>query len=355
MKICLITDTHWGIKNDHPAFIDSSKDFLCNIFWPYLREHSISTVVHLGDLVDRRKYINYITANRLRVDFLNPIKEMQLYFHIIAGNHDTYYKNTNEFNCLRELVVGGYPDFKVYDNYATEVLFDNLKVLFIPWICDDNRKQTLEIIKGTDAKYVMGHLEIQGFEMYKGSPVSHGDDRSLFGNFDNVFSGHFHHRSTDGTIFYLGSHMEFTWSDYDDPKGFHIFDTETKKIEFIKNPYVMFKKIWYDDTKENFSFNDIPYSDYKNSIIKVVVTEKTNHLWFDKFIENLESQNPVEMQIVDDHLNLALEDDDDIINEAESTLGIFKNYINGMGTKLDKTKIENKIVEIYNEALVVEG
>lgn len=354
MKIALITDTHWGVRNDHVAFLDNSKAFLDNVFFPFIDDNNIDTVIHLGDLVDRRKYVNINTARRLREDFLEPLNSRNLDVHIIAGNHDTYYKNTNQVNSIKELVVGKY-NFKIYSSDSTEVTFDGVPILFIPWICDDNREQVLNAIKTTPAQIAMGHLEIQGFEMYKGSIVSHGDDRSIFDKFDIVMSGHYHHRSSDGHIFYLGSHAEFTWSDYDDPRGFHVFDTETRELTFIENPYKMFRKVWYNDADDAFLQKKIDYSEFKNCILKVIVTNKTNHYWFDKFIENLEGENPIDIQIVEDHLHLNLEEDKDIVNEAESTLDIFKKYIDNYELKnLDKEKLTKKIVELYNEALSIE-
>ena len=354
MKISIITDTHWGVRNDNIAFLDNSKTFLDKTFFPYIDANGIDTVLHLGDLVDRRKYININTARRLREDFLEPLKRRHLSVHMVAGNHDTYFKNTNHVNALQELVVGSY-NFNIIDRAPMTINFDGLDILLIPWICDENRKESIERIQSSNAPIAAGHLEIQGFEMYRGSIVSHGDDRSTFDRFDMVLSGHYHHRSSDGTVFYLGSHGEFTWSDYDDPRGFHVLDTETRELTFIENPYKMFKKIWYNDLDENFLNTDIDYHQYKNTILKVVVTNKDNPLWFDKFIENLEKVNPIEIQIVEDHLNLALEDDSDIVNEAESTIDIFKKYINGFDEKtVNKVKLEKKIVELYNEALTVE-
>jgi len=356
MKIALITDTHWGVRNDNVAFMDNSKRFLDEVFFPYLDANNVWTIVHLGDLVDRRKYININTANRLRQDFLTPIFEKDYELHIIAGNHDTYYKNTNKINALRELVEGKYADqFIIYDKNPEEVKFDNLTVLMLPWICDENRQFSQDKIRSTSAQIVMGHLELAGFEMYRGSIVSHGDDRRLFDRFDMVLSGHYHHRSSDGSIHYLGSHAEFTWSDYDDRKGFHILDTETRELTFIENPYRMFKKVWYNDADSTFLNTEIDYAQYKNCMVKVIIQEKTNLFWFDKFIENLESENPLDIQIVEDHLNLNLEEDSDIVNEAESTIDIFKKYINGFDEKtVNKEKLEKKIVELYNEALTVE-
>jgi DNA repair exonuclease SbcCD nuclease subunit len=356
MKIALITDTHWGVRNDNIAFMDNSKRFLDEVFFPYLDNNNVYTVCHLGDLVDRRKYINFNTALRLRQDFLEPLFQRDIELHLIAGNHDTYFKNTNRVNALRELVERKYADqFIIHDHNPCEWMFDGTNVLMLPWICDDNREASLHAIRNAPAQIVMGHLELQGFEMFRGSIVSHGDDPSLFDRFDVVMSGHYHHRSSRGNIHYLGSHAEFTWSDYSDPRGFHIFDTETRNLTFVENPYRMFKKVWYNDADATFLNSNIDYAQYKNCMLKVIIQEKTNMFWFDKFIENIESENPLDIQIVEDHLNLNLEEDSDIVNEAESTIDIFKKYISGFDEKtVNKEKLEKKIVELYNEALTVE-
>ena len=47
------------------------------------------------------------------------------------------------------------------------------------------------------------------------------------------------------------------WSDYNCPKGFHIFDTDTRELERIENPLPIFKKLSYDDTKENYDNLDL--------------------------------------------------------------------------------------------------
>ena len=354
MKIALITDTHWGVRNDNIAFMDNSKRFLDEIFFPYLDANNVRTVVHLGDLVDRRKYININTARRLREDFLDQLSHRELNVHIIAGNHDTYYKNTNSVNALRELVDKKYY-FKIYDQLPREVEFDGTMILMLPWICDENRQLCLDKIRSTPAQIVMGHVELAGFEMYRGSIVSHGDDRHIFDRFDMVLSGHYHHRSSDGSIHYLGSHAEFTWSDYDDRKGFHILDTETRNLTFIENPFTMFDKFWYDDVTIGKEPEGSDLSHWAGKIVKVIVQNKTDPYRFDKFIERLEKVGVLEMQIVEDHLNLAVAEDEDIVNEAESTIGIFKKYIDQVNSaNLDKTKLEQTIVELYQEAISLE-
>ena len=354
MKIALITDTHWGVRNDNIAFMDNSKKFLDEVFFPYLDANNIRTVVHLGDLVDRRKYINFNTATRLRIDFLDKLANRGLDVHMIAGNHDTYYKNTNSINALHELVVGKY-DFNIYDQIPREVEFDNLTVLMLPWICDENREVCLHKIKTTPAQIVMGHLELAGFEMYRGSIVSHGDDRNLFDRFDMVLSGHYHHRSSDGSIHYLGSHAEFTWSDYDDRKGFHILDTETRNLTFVSNPYIMFYKVWYDDVTPGHEPERLDLSYCKGKIVKVIVKNKLDPYKFDMFIDRIEKFGVLEMQIVEDHLNLSVATDEDIIDEAESTINIFKKYIDQVNSSnLNKDKLEKTIVELYNEAIAIE-
>jgi DNA repair exonuclease SbcCD nuclease subunit len=352
MQVAIIADTHWGIRNDSAHFMDMSKRFLDDVFFPEIEKRGITTIVHLGDLVDRRKHVNIQTANRLRRDFLEPIKARGLDLHMILGNHDVYYKNTNQVNAIQELCddsVKSYQD-------ATEVQLHGTQVLFVPWICAENKAQSMKMVENSRSTICMGHLELQGFEMFKGSVCSHGEDRKLFDQFDLVLSGHFHHRSTDGSVVYCGSHGQFTWSDYGDDRGFHILDLDTKDLTFVQNPYIMFSKAWYDDSVKTMEqIMDYDFSIHKGTYTKLVVTNKTNPFWFDKFCEQIEKVGVLSLQIVDDHLNLNLESDSDIVDEAESTLDIFKKHINLVNTpNLNREKLELVITDLYNQALAVE-
>jgi predicted phosphodiesterase len=353
MKIALVTDTHWGVRNDNVAFHRYFDRFYSEIFFPYLRENDIKTIIHLGDIVDRRKYINFVSARALRKQFIEPaMREFDT--HIIIGNHDTFYKNTNSVNALEELYwLNNNERFKWYDK-ATEVQFDSCKILFLPWICSENKEETMRLISSTDATVAFGHLEISGFAMYRGAVAHNGQDPNDFSKFDIVCSGHFHTRSSSGNIHYLGAPCEYTWSDFNDPRGFHVFDTETRKITFVQNPISMFKKIFYDD--EDMMLEEIMEFDtesYKDTIVKVVVKNKTNPYWFDCFIEKLESSGVVDLQVVEDHMNLSLEDDQDIVDEAEGTLEIFHKAIDQMNVPF-KEKLYSAVAELHEEALTIE-
>jgi predicted phosphodiesterase len=351
MKIALITDTHWGVRNDQLAFLDNNKRFIDEVFLPYLDAHSIRTVIHLGDLVDRRKFLNINTAKRLRSDFIQPLHARGITPHLIIGNHDTYYKNTNSVNSIREFYEH---DFTIYES-AAEVEFDGVPILFIPWICDDNRDDTLKLIGATNAQIALGHLELAGFEMYRGSPVSHGDDRVLFDRFDLVCSGHYHHRSTAGNIHYLGSHAEFTWSDYDDPKGFHILDTETREVAFVENPFKMFRKVWYNDKdKTSEEVMDRDFSKYAGAYVKLIVSNKDNPFVFDLFTTKLYEAQPLEVTIVEDHRNMDSIDEKDLLNEAEDTLTILSKYIGTIESNVDNKELDKLMRSLYNEALQME-
>ena len=266
MKIALLNDTHFGCRNDSPAFIEYQNRFYNEIFFPYLQQYDIKTLVHLGDVVDRRKFINHNTAHNFKKVFFNRLEEMNIDTHIIIGNHDTYYKNTNEVNAMQNLNIN--KGAKVY-THATEVEFDGLPIMFIPWICDDNEAETTRAINNTNATIAMGHLEVKGFEMHNGHYNEHGQEKAMFKRFEKVLSGHFHKKSDDGQIYYLGTQYEMTWSDYMCPKGFHIFDTQTRELTRIPNPIRMFKKIVYNDKENNYDNFDL--QEYDECFVKLFV------------------------------------------------------------------------------------
>ena len=348
MKIALICDTHFGVRNDNQAFMDYFERFYDNVFFPELEKRKIDTVIHLGDVVDRRKYINYITLNRMKSVFIDRLKKYDT--HVIVGNHDVPYKNSNRINSMDELFRD--TKIKTYSKPKT-VTFDGTDILLMPWINDSNYAHALKTMKETPAQIMFGHLEISGCLLMRGMLNEHGMDINDFERFDLVASGHFHVKSKTENINYLGAPYELTWSDYQDPRGFHIFDTDTREIEFIQNPYHMFLKIFYTDVDKSLEeIMKFDFTPYKNTYVKVVKNNVENPYWFDKFIDELIKVEPIHVQIVDDHLNLDLEDDSDIVNEAEDTLTILSKYIDQTVSKPDeKKRLDFLLRSLYNEAL----
>jgi DNA repair exonuclease SbcCD nuclease subunit len=355
MKFAIITDQHFGVRGDSVVFHDMMDKFYSEFFFPYLKEHGIDLIVDTGDTFDRRKYVSFYTLSRARKYWFDPIRDNNMKLITLVGNHVIPYKNTLQMNAL-DLLLNDYDNVEVISE-PTELTLGNMKTLMIPWICEDNYKQTMDLIETTKAQVAFGHLELGGFEMYKGAGAgSHdGMDSKIFQKFDFVGSGHFHHRSTKGNITYFGCPYEMTWSDFNDPKGFHIFDTETRLCTFIENPYRMFYKFIYDDSKGTLTdFTDIDYSPYKNTYVKVIVKNKNNPYWFDLFIDAMEKAGPANIQVVDDNLNLNLETDEDIVDEAEDTLTILRKYVDNLELDADKKKLDMLMRSLYEEAISIE-
>jgi DNA repair exonuclease SbcCD nuclease subunit len=351
MKIALLNDTHFGARNDSPAFLEYFMRFYNEQFFPYLEKNNIKTLIHLGDVTDRRKFINFKTAHAFRQKFMKRLWEMKVDTHIIIGNHDTYFKNTNEVNSVSELCTtyDGVNEPWIYTN-PKEVELGGCRMLFLPWICDDNYEESIYAIDNSTSEICMGHLEIKGFEMQKGIVNEQGLEKSQFKRFEKVISGHFHKKSDNGHIYYLGAQYEQTWSDYKDPKGFHIFDTETRELERISNPLRIHKKFIYNDKDNDYSKVDL--SEFNNTFVKVFVTNKTDEDMFNKVLDGLHNNiNAHEIMVIEDlNTDLGASVREDILEQGEDTLTFLGNYIDQADTELDKQKLKQHIKEIYVEA-----
>ena len=348
MKIAIINDTHFGARNDNSNFNEYFYKFYDNVFFPYVKNNNIKTCIHLGDLMDRRKYVSYKTSKDFRERFILPFTEMGIDLHIMIGNHDTFYKNTNDVNSVVELLGERHKNIKIYSE-AAEVEFDETKILFLPWINNQNVFNSEKIIKETNAPICMGHLEIAGFQMMKGFVNEHGLDKSVFRKFDTVFSGHFHIKSDDGHIYYLGAPYELYWNDCDDKKGFHIFDTETREMERIENPYTIHKKVYYDDTQNDYSKFDI--NQLVNHYVKIIVVNKKDLYQFDQFVDRVLRADCYEVKIIEDFSDLdANTVSDDIVENTEDTMTLLGKYIEELDTTLDKGRLINLQRQLYTEA-----
>jgi DNA repair exonuclease SbcCD nuclease subunit len=302
----------------------------------------------LGDTFDRRKYINFYTLQQSKRIFFDVLAERNIKTYILVGNHDTTFKNTNAVNSP-DLLLEDYDNI-ISISSPTTLNLGGQDILMMPWICAENHEESMRMIKESTAPICMGHFEIQGFQMYRGAPSHDGLDMSVFSKFDIVFSGHYHHKSKKGNIHYLGNPYELTWQDYGDDRGFHIFDTKSQKLAFVKNPNNIFKRISYDDKGvDTKTITEMDLTAYKGVYVKVLVVNKTNPYLFDLFVNNLHQIGPVDVTIVEDIAEL--EDDDNDVDQAEDTTTILNKYVDNLTTDLDKDKLKTLLREMYVDAL----
>ena len=303
MKIAIITDQHFGCRKNSKHFHDYFLKFYNDVFFPTLEKEGITTIV---------------------------------------GNHTAYYKNTNDVNAV-DLLLREYENVKIYSE-ATDIKIDNLNILLVPWINSENEKMTLDAIDNSKSRCVMGHLEFKGFRIHRGFVMDQGTDVKLFDKFDRVYSGHYHTRSDDGKVFYLGNPYEMYWNDLSDTRGFHIFDTETLEHTPIDNPYKMFYNIYYEDTNHQ-TFDTRKYDD---KIVKLIVRKKTDQTKFERFVDKLYNSNVFELKIVE---NFQLIDNEDFeAFESENTLSILNRYVEESDIDLEKSRIQTMISDVYQEA-----
>ena len=342
MKVAIITDQHFGARKNSKLFHDYFLKFYENVFFPTLKKEGITTVIDMGDTFDSRKGIDFSALSWAKNNYYDRLQAMGVTVHTIVGNHTAYYKNTNEVNAV-DLLLREYDNVTVYSE-PTEVTLDKLKVLFIPWINQENYETTLTSIKTTSSICAMGHLELQGFRVNKSIVMEHGMESKLFEKFSHVFSGHYHTRSDNGRIFYLGNPYELYWNDLNDKRGFHIFDTETLEHTPINNPYRMFYSIYYEDTNHQ-TFDT---REYENKIVKVIVRKKTDTKQFEKFIDKLYASNVSDLKVVE---NFVIEESEEFeAFESEDTLSILNRYIQEAEINLDKSVVQRMMQEIYQEA-----
>lgn len=339
MKLALITDTHAGARGESEVFNEYFFKFYEEVFFPYLEQHGIKQVIHLGDAVDRQKYITYVIANSWRMRFWDRLRANQIKVDVLVGNHDAPNNRfSNTPNAIQEL-CGDYPNVRVFSECCVQY-YDGIPIAMIPWINKGNYDMTMEFIEKVPASIAMGHLELSGFMMDQFQPAKFGMDKHIFDKFQIVMSGHYHHRSTDGKIWYLGNPYEITWVDYNDPRGFHIFDTHTRELEFIQNPYKMFNKIRWPDaiTKK--------YEILSNTIVRLEIFTKDSPEKLENLIKEIqESAHKLEVEDYTETVTNSV-----MVEAVQDTIQTIHQYIDTSETQLNKDRLKSLMGSVYQEA-----
>ncbi len=348
MTVALITDQHLDGRKGSVAFWEYFKKFYDDVFFPTLEKHNIKTVIDLGDTFDNRKGIDFNVWNRVRRHYFQRLEDMGIFVHMILGNHCVYYKNTNEINSP-ELLLKDFSNIEIYAHPET-VMIEGTKILMLPWINSSNYDDTMRHLEGTSAEIAMGHLELNGFEVTPGMKMDHGMDPSIFKKFKQVFSGHYHHKSTRGNITYLGNPYQMFWNDYKDERGFHLYEPKTNKLKRVKNPYEIFQKIYYNDsTNSHLGFDT---SQCANSFVKIIVEDKKDYLEFEKFVDSVFAEQPHDVKIIETLVNDVSIGEDET-TEIKDTLTLLNEYIDEVELTVDKNKLKSIMKSLYIESCEV--
>ena len=343
MKIAIITDQHFGARKNSKLFHDYFLKFYNNIFFPTLEREGITTVIDMGDTFDIRKSIDFSALQWSKDNYFDRLESMGITLHSIVGNHTAYYKNTNDVNAV-DLLLREYDNITTYSE-TTSIEVGGCNILLVPWINKENEDKSFRAINMSQASICMGHLELNGFRATPGHMMEHGMEWSIFKKFDKTYSGHYHCRSNQENIYYLGNPYEMFWNDVNDEnRGFHIFDTETLEHTPVNNPYRLHKIIFYND--QDYQLFDA--RELEDKIVKVVVRNKSDSKKFEKFIDKLYSANVAELKVVE---NFGLQEAEEFeAFESEDTLSILNRYVQESEVNLDKSRIQKMIQETYQEA-----
>jgi len=340
MKILLITDQHFGVRNDNQSFIDHYRKFYKEVVLPFIDAHKIDTIICLGDTFDKRRSINFMSLEAAKEMWFDPLQERNVQMHMLVGNHDIYYKNTLRVNAPSELLEG-YDNITVYTE-PTTVTFDGVPILLLPWICDDNRDESLRTVTESNAPICMGHLEFNGFEAHPGHVMQNGMDSKHFAKFGKVFSGHYHMKSSKKNVTYLGNPYQLYWNDYGCKRGFHVLNTETFRTTFYRNPFDIFHKLYY-----NGGVVLPDPSELKGAYVKLIVEDKGDYAKFDYAVSQLQDMGLGDLKIIED---LSIETGNSEVLESEDTMTLLDNYIDEIDLKVNKSNIKTVMRSLYMEA-----
>ena len=340
MKVALVTDLHFGVRNDNVIFADYQKKFFEQDFWPVVYDEC-DAMICLGDTFDRRRFINYRSLNCAHEMFFDEINRWGKDTHLIVGNHDTYYKRNNSLSAPN-LLIRDIENITIYDEIPFETEIGGVRVLMIPWIAPDHSVEAGERIQNSSAQVVFGHLEVNGFPMHPGMVCNHGYDPKTYKKFEQVYSGHFHTKSKIGNVMYIGNAYQLNWGDYGQERGFHIWDTETLDLEFYENKQEMFVKLDYDDT----GVTPIPMN-LKDKMVKVFVKKKENPASYDVWLSSIQDQDPLDLSIIEDFAELEV---GEVEVESRDTMTILSEYVDKLELGKGGQELNLLLADLYGEA-----
>ena len=349
-KVAILGDTHFGVRQDSRIFMDHQKKFFDEVYFPTLEEQNIEYQIQLGDLMDRRQSASFYTSSFVKDVYLEESRKRNIGGDILIGNHDIYYRSSIEINSWMELFKAQYND--LFDGITSPITKEiyGVEIDLIPWICEENHDEILKFMSNSSSEYLFAHLQLSGFPMMRGINSDTGEDASLFNQYKTVFTGHFHTHSYNDNILYTGTPYELTWSDFNDPKYFFLWEPETGEIETVQNPFNLFHKVIYNDEQNDpQDYLNMNLAPYENSFVRIIVEQNNDPKYLESFIERMgRIGKPYDLQVTNTVVSYREEDIEDI--EVQDPLTILMNSVEE-SNKERKQRIQKDIMNIHTEAM----
>lgn len=355
MNIAIITDQHFGARNENDNLDYHFQQFYENVFFPHIDKYQVTDIFDLGDTFDRRKTINFLTLKKCQEYWFTEIQKRNINLHILLGNHTVYYKNTNRINSPN-ILLNNVPNIKIYEKPEIVKVNDGkVSVMMLPWINKENEKESFEFVAENQADMVMAHLELTGFQMNAGIICDSGYDPKLFKNQKQVLTGHFHKKMSSGNVHYLGSPYAMNWAEANHPHGFYIWNPDESSrfqdFEFVENPYDAFVEIHYKD--QDIRLDEYDFSVFERKFVRVYTYGLKNREKFDLLISKIYENNPENVKIIDKAfvqntnqigLDVSCDMQDIIQSFVEKTFGESK--------EIQPKRLVNVAMSLYNKAIM---
>jgi DNA repair exonuclease SbcCD nuclease subunit len=352
-KIALISDIHFGCRNNSETYLEIIKKLLTETFLDVLDNQKITDVRILGDLFDCRNNINVRTLS-VAMDAFRWYKTNRpnVKFKILLGNHDIYYKNridVNSIDCLRHI-----GNIEIIDKVTTETI-NGKKIITYPWLVPGGNEHTHFLSTSSNDVFYdlcLGHFEVRGFEISRGTYDTENLPISAFKNFKKVFTGHYHIRNTIDNVTYLGCPFQQNWGDYGDDKGINIWDIDEEKHTFIKNDKSPeFVKVFINDVETK---NMTILKKIKGNHIKFMIDKKVDESWLIKARAKLESMESLTFEVENTIIDSIVEDSDIDITKISDPFSLLMECVENLDIDedgIDKTELKSYLMEIYSESL----
>ena len=331
MKVLILSDTHHGCHGNDPYFILNQQIFLNELF-EVIKEKEIDSIIHCGDWGHKKTVIDKKTAHCFKPlydEMINLTSKGIAYF--ISGNHDNFYKQTNEHNMLGIL----FPDSEIVDMQCKKVG----PLVMIPWINKSNREEILNFVmeNNKEGNYLFGHFEKKGAYMTS-SYISETDsiEESAYCNYSKVFSGHYHLNQEIGDWIFVGSMSELNRGDEISKHGAYILDTKTNELEFIENNHSIYKNFEFNgsDFESKPKFKKL-LGDIKDKIIDIYIDTDDNKL-IEKISDVIISLEPKDFNLTYNDVNEDYLEDIEI--KGRNINEIVNEYLNNQSYKSDKER-----------------